>query len=219
MKSLIKVEVPLSEDRSTPEEFTIDPPCFYCGEEVDRSTDHIWKHGVAFPIKYWNIQRLDDVRDEKGNTKFSSCHLKIPFCSKHIKPEKTFQIIDIAWMVASLLVGIIIFIGLIIDGGVPGWLLIGGPLAALFFTLILFGAIGQWFKSLIIKSKPGLQDYSKNEGHYGIEVGGVRTEGGVIGVGPIRYTLLLSFSSAKLAQRFLSKYPQASVTGGKELMG
>ena len=228
MKHRVSIEVPLSgvndDGKIQKDTFTIQPPCFYCGQPT-ASVNHGFFHVKEdYQIKFWgrvqdsNKPRLGNVIDTHGNLVKGQYAVKIPYCAEHIKPVRTFTLIDSLTVLFGTLLGITV---------TAFWgrnFLTGTPLILAFILLPLLAAglffcIGLGIKSLLPKISPKLKDYASHKGHYGICSHGVRVDGGKEMEGPVTYWLTLAFCQPEGAQRFLAENPKAVVVRGKRFLG
>ena len=228
MRKRVKVEIPLSglsaNGSVTTDEFKVNPPCIYCGAPVDPSQKHYYQHQGTYQIKFWGKARdsgtpmLGDVIDIHANKTRAKYKVRLPYCPQHIKPIKTFKIID----VLLILIGVLLGLGaalLMYQVGIRDGLLIITFITAPFLLGGLFYWLGSVIKTLLKKSNPGLRDYPVKDGHYGVCTHGVRVDGGKPMKGPIRYYLELAFCSPEVARRFLEDVPDAEVIEGRALFG
>lgn len=228
MKHRVKIEVPLSgvndEGEIQPDTFTIQPPCFYCGKPIASDDNGYFDLHGNYKIKFWGViqdshkPKLGDVIDIHGNFVKGKFTIRIPYCPEHIKPVRTFTLIDSLAVITGTLLGIslVAFFG--------GNFLSDAPLILAFILLPLllaglFYGIGTGIKSILPRLSPKLRDYASHKGHYGICSHGVRVEGGRKMEGPITYWLQLAFCSAEGARRFLGNNPGAEVISGKRFIG
>lgn len=227
MKHRVNIEVPLSgiNDKYDiqPDTFTIKPPCFYCGKPISSTNDGYFNLRGDYKIKFWGLvqdthkPRLGNVIDAHGNLVKGKYTLRIPYCSEHIKPVRTFTMIDSLSVISGTLLGI-------------GWVALFGrkflsstPLILAFILIPillagLFYSLGTGIKSILPKLLPKLKDYASHKRHYGICSHGVRVDGGMEMEEPITYWLKLAFCQPEGALRFLAAVPEAKVVRGKRFL-
>lgn len=155
--------------------------------------------------------------DSHGNLVKGRFIVKVPYCADHIKPVRTFTLIDSLAVIAGALLGIGLTFFLVSDffSGTP---LILAYILIPLFAASLFFAVGVGIKSLLPKLSPKLKDYASHKGHYGICSHGVRVDGGEEMKGPITYWLKLAFCQPEMAKRFLAAAPKAQVVRGKRFL-
>ena len=227
MKHRVKIEVPLSgmsaEGEIITDTFTIQPPCFYCGKPIAPDHDGYFDLKDVYPIKFWGYTqeshkpRLGHVIDAHGNIVRGSFRVKIPYCPDHIKPVRTFTIIDILAISSGTLLGLVLTAIFGVDR------LSSTPLVLAFILIPLaaaglFYVMGTAIKRVIPKLCPRLKDYASHKGHYGICSHGVRVDGGQPMQGPMTYWLQLAFCSPASAERFIASNPTAKVIQGNRYL-
>jgi len=228
MKNRIKVEVPLSGSSFgsfvLSDTLTVAPPCFYCGAPVDTNSDYYYTQQGEYQIQYWGRGRkfgtpmLGDVVDASGNKLKGKYALKFPYCPEHIHPVKSFKTIDIIMMSIGALLGLVITAFVVINEGADAVEILIMLFGLGIFGAMLFYLLGLGIKAIIAKTNPKLKDYPLGNGHYGVEISGVRVNGGAPMSGSIRYTLTLGFCDPEGARRFLAANPRAKVTKGENLL-
>ena len=228
MKKRVKVEVPLSglgaDGSVKTDQFKVNPPCIYCGAPVDPSQRHYYQHQGTYQIKFWGKARhsgrpmLGDVIDIHANKIRGKYKFSLPYCPQHIKPIKTFKLIEVLLVLIGALLGLGAAL-LMYQNGIRNGLLVITLIAAPLLLGGLFFWLGSVIKTLLKKSNPELKDYPVKNGHYGVCTHGVRVDGGKPMKGPIRYYLELAFCSPEVARRFLADVPEAEVVEGQALFG
>lgn len=227
MKHRVKIEVPLSGLNDSGEiqtdTFTIQPPCFYCQKPLASHGNGFFEIEEDYPIKFWGYvqdthkPRLGNMIDRYGNVVRGKYIIRIPYCPDHIKPVRTFTVID----TLSILFGL--GLGIALTALFGSELLHGTSLVLAFILVPLITAgltfsIGAGIKSILPRVSPKLKDYASHKGHYGICSHGVRVRGGQEMTGPITYWLELAFCSPEGAERFLASNPSARVTQGERFL-
>lgn len=228
MKKRVKVEVPLSglgaDGSVITDKFKVNPPCIYCGEPVASSQKHNYLHEGTYQIKFWGRARhsglplLGDVVDIHANKTKGNYKISLPYCRKHIKPIKSFKIIEVLLVLIGAGLGLWAAM-LAYQIGIRDGLLVLIVIAVPSLFGWLFYALGSAIKSVLKKSDPKLKDYPVKDGHYGVCTHGVRVDGGKPMKGPIRYYLQLAFCNPEVAGRFLADVPQAEVVEGRAYFG
>ena len=228
MKHRVKIEVPLSGISDNGEiqkdQFTIQPPCFYCEKPVSSDGGGFFELVENYPIKFWGyIQdtqkpRLGNMFDTHGNLVRGEYSIKIPYCPEHIKPVRTYTTIDLLAVIAGLSLGIYLTLFLMSEA-LDGSNLVLTVILTSLASIGVFYAIGTGIKSILPKISPRLADYASHKGHYGICSHGVRVDGGQEMQGPITYWLELAFCNPDGARRFIASNPSARVIQGRRFLG